>query len=437
MRVWSLVILIFCFYTTTAQLIDSSSNSPKWIWWGYTNSKMPFAVVTDVSLDSKNKVWLSFCDSQYGGIANFTKTDMSDFYHFNRYTKPGFFGTYNCVLSLATGKNDTAYFATFRSSSTRLYSAIDTQIVNNYGCLVSGEFQKIRYIQRMIHATTTSGLLRVGDSICEVLRPTGLNPALPPVPLNDYGYYKNDKLIITNMNETNGFYYKTDTGWAKVETGYYGRYRAFWASPDYYPGLSGQGYIYFTMLDSGLFLMKNGAVSRFMKEELGTASDRIIVVKEDKNGVLWVGTSGGLAIFKNESWQNFNLLMPWLDGAYITNIQFDYRGNTWISSNSGLTVYNPKGVYWDGHKPNIPQIKVYPNPFDTEIKIETDPDYIGVIHWELYNIYGRQVGIGTIYKPETSYLPELISLPPLQAGIYILRCKLVNDHNISTKLLKL
>lgn len=289
--------MIFCFYTSTAQQIDSSSNSPKWIWWGYNNSKIPSAVVTDVSLDSKNKTWLSFCDSQHGGIANFTKTDMSDFYHFNRYTKPGFFGTYNCVLSLATGKNDTAYFATFTSSISSLYSALDTQIINNYDCLVSGEFQKIRYIEGLVHATTTSGLLRVGDSICEVLRHAGPNATLTVAP-SDYAYFRDKHLILTGKDPNSGFVYETDTGWAKVETGYYGRYRAFWASPDYHPALPGQGYIYFTMLDSGLFLMKNGVVNRFMKEQLGTASNRIIVVKEDKNGVLWVGTSGGLAILK-------------------------------------------------------------------------------------------------------------------------------------------
>lgn len=192
MSVWSFLILIFCFYTATAQLIDSSSKSPKWIWWGYDNSKMPFSVVTAVSLDSKNKVWLSFCDSENGGIGNFSKADMSDFYHFSKNTKPGFFPPfYRCVMSIAVGKEDTAYFAVFASGSSRIIAALDTDLVNNYGCHVSGQFQNIRYVNELIHATSSAGLLRLGDTLCEVLRPSGSHPALP-VPLDNYGYDKNN-----------------------------------------------------------------------------------------------------------------------------------------------------------------------------------------------------------------------------------------------------
>lgn len=398
---------------------------------------MPFSPVTGISIDSKNKVWLSFCHNQNGGIGNFTKADMSDFYHFNKDSYPGFFSEFNrCVMSISVGKNDTAYFATFTSSISSLYSALDTQIINNYDCLVSGEFQKIRYIYGLIHASTTSGLLRVGDTICEVLRPSGINPALP-VPLSDYAYCENNNLIITSRNETNGFYYETDTGWTKLVIGITGLYNALWTSQDYKPTISNKGHLYVGIIDSGLFLVKGSTISRYTKEQTGTGSNRIVQIKEDKNGVLWVATRAGLSRLKNGEWQNFNAKMPWLESAYIFDIQFDHRGNTWISSNSGLTVYNPKGVYWDTYKPNIPQLKVYPNPFDREIMLETDPDYTGIIRWELYDLYGRQADSGTVYKKEAGYLPENIHIPGINSGIYILRCWFDNGHTLSTKLLKL
>lgn len=436
MSVWSFLILIFCFYTATAQFTDSSSKSPKWIWWGYDNSKMPFSVVTAVSLDSKNKVWLSFCDSENGGIGNFTRTDMSDFYHFNKDTYPGFFGPFNrCVMSIAVGKEDTAYFAKFLSGSSVIVGALDSFIVKQYLCHISGQFQKIRYVNGLIHATNSSGLLRLGDTICEVLRHAGPNATLTVAP-NEYAYYQERYLILTGSDPNTGFVYETDTGWVKLETGYAGSYNTLCVSPDFDPALSGRGYIYFSMLDSGLFLMKAGVVSRYLKEQMGTASNRVIVIKEDAQGTLWVGTTAGLSTLKNGVWQSFDSLMPWLEGAYITDIQFDHRGNTWISSNSGLTVYNPKGVYWDNYKPIIPQLKIYPNPFTDEIKLETDPDYKGIIQWELYDLYGRQIDAGNLYKKVASYLPQEIQIARINVGIYILRCQFDNGHTLSTKLLK-
>lgn len=75
--------------------------------------------------------------------------------------------------------------------------------------------------------------------------------------------------------------------------------------------------------------------------------------------------------------------------------------------------------------------------FDNEIRLETDADYTGIINWELYNLFGKQLAIGTVHKTEAGYLPEVIGLPPLQTGMYIFRCKLANGHILSTKLLKL
>ena len=154
--------MLFCFYISTAQQIDSSS-TPKWIWWGYNNSKMPSAVVTDVSLDSKNKIWLSFCDSQHGGIANFTKTDMSDFYHFNRYTKPGLFGTYNCVLSLPRVRM-IQHTLQRLGLAALVFIQLMTQIVNNYGCIITGDSENPFY-QWANSCFRCSSLLRVGDTI--------------------------------------------------------------------------------------------------------------------------------------------------------------------------------------------------------------------------------------------------------------------------------
>jgi len=144
--IFTCLAILFAQGFCSAQVIDTAHADPKWIWWGYDNSKMPLAVVTGVDLDSKNKVWISLCNVPNGGVGNFSKVDMSDFFHFSQFTRPNtIFQDGPCVMSLAVGQKDTAYFAPWVGHSTRVYALLDSSVVNNYECVITDEYHDFRF----------------------------------------------------------------------------------------------------------------------------------------------------------------------------------------------------------------------------------------------------------------------------------------------------
>lgn len=415
----SILQVTFCL----AQLIDSSNADPKWIWWGYDNSKMPLAVVTGVDLDSKNKVWISLCNRPNGGVGNFSKVDMSDFFHFSQYTRPNtIFGSGPCVLSIAVGQKDTAYFAPNQGNATSVFSVLDTTVQGYYDCFLGSSYHAFRFIKGRIHANTDMGLLILGDTVCTVLRSF---IDLPNMSVQDYGYDAEGKLVFLDAFPSGCLFYQTDTGWTCFNLPEKLRWHIFWPSPDFNPRKPNEGYLYLSDLrispQQGLYRVKGGEITFYTKTQMGTSSNEVVVVKEDSRKTLWVGATKGLASMQNEQWDNHEA-MYWLKNAYITDIKFDHRGNVWIASSTGLTVYNPKGVNWGSIKPSIPEIKIYPNPFYNQIKLEVDADFNGSIKYTLTNLYGKVIEHGILHRESQSFLPIVLEFNALslKEGYYIL-----------------
>lgn len=423
MKFWFACLLLIAPWSFVgAQLIDTAHADPKWIWWGYDNSKMPLAVVTGVDLDSKNKVWISLCNEPNGGVGNFSKVDMSDFFHFSQFTRPNtIFQRGPCVMSLAVGKEDTAFFAPWVDYSTTVYALFDSFVVNNYDCVIADRYQDFRFLQDKIHALNAGGLQILGDTVCTFLR----NNDLPDMGIKDYGYDAEGKLIFLDGFPNGCVYYQSDTGWACFSLPDKLRYHIFWPSPDFNPRKPNAGYMYLSHIrispQQGLYRIKGEEITFYTKEQMGTPSNQAVVVKEDSRKTLWVGTTRGLASMYNEQWDTHED-MYWLKDAYITAIQFDYRGNVWIASTTGLTVYNPRGVNFGDVKPRMPEFKVFPNPFDNQINLEMDADFKGNIEYTLTNLYGKVMESGNIKREKPNFLPIKIDFSSLsmQNGYYIL-----------------
>jgi len=423
MKFWYACLLLMAPWSFVgAQLIDTAHADPKWIWWGFDNSKMPLAVVTGVDLDSKNKVWISLCNVPNGGVGNFSKVDMSDFFHFSQFTRPNtIFGSGPCVLSIAVGQRDTAYFAPNQGNQTFVFSLLDSTVQGYYDCQKAQGYQDFRFVRGRIHANSSEGLQILGDTVCTLLR----NSDLPDMGIKDYGYDAEGKLIFLDGFPNGCVYYQSDTGWTCFSLPDKLRYHIFWPSPDFNPRNPNAGYMYLSHIrispQQGLYRIKGDEITFYTKEQMGTPSNQVVVVKEDSRKTLWVGTTRGLASMYNEQWDTHED-MYWLKDAYITAIQFDYRGNIWIASSTGLTVYNPRGVHFGDIKPRIPEFKIFPNPFNNQINLEMDADFKGNIEYTLTNLYGKVLESGNIQREEQNFLPIKIDLGSLslQNGYYIL-----------------
>ena len=75
--------------------------------------------------------------------------------------------------------------------------------------------------------------------------------------------------------------------------------------------------------------------------EGGISSSQITCITEDKNGVIWVGTNGGLNRYNTET-DNFvhYFVHHGLPSNYITGVVVDETNGLWISSKKGISFYN-------------------------------------------------------------------------------------------------
>ncbi len=108
------------------------------------------------------------------------------------------------------------------------------------------------------------------------------------------------------------------------------------------------GYLWFGSISNGLnlFNREQNSFVRFNnqpKNRYSLGSNAVWCIKEDKNKDLWVGTwGGGINKFVREK-KNFirYTVDDGLSGNVVYGIIPDEQGNLWISSNTGLTKFNP------------------------------------------------------------------------------------------------
>jgi len=68
-------------------------------------------------------------------------------------------------------------------------------------------------------------------------------------------------------------------------------------------------------------------------------------VTTDLFDVRWFGTNNGLVKLTDTTWQRYNKIdIPELASDTITALSYDRRGNLWIGTTDGVTVYNPEGT---------------------------------------------------------------------------------------------
>ncbi|MFD3003038.1 two-component regulator propeller domain-containing protein [Pontibacter toksunensis] len=163
----------------------------------------------------------------------------------------------------------------------------------------------------------------------------------------------------------------------------------------------------------GLFQInrKDGKTIHYRLEENKPNSlshDAVTCLYEDTKGVFWIGTSGGglNRLEPNTGKATFYTKEDGLQSNKIDGLAGDMEGNIWISSNKGITFFNPVTLKmdWfdlnDGLTGSLPGLwQAYP-----ESKIPTFQDEDGTIY------LGGKNGL-TVFHPEDIYVNQ--AKPPI------------------------
>ncbi len=103
--------------------------------------------------------------------------------------------------------------------------------------------------------------------------------------------------------------------------------------------------------DSGLFRFRHGNITRFSTAE-GLVNSAVRVIYEDRNGTLWIGTTGALYRFRENKFERFTTEHG-LAGNIIRTICEDHEGNLWIGSDHGVSLLEKKKDLNPGSMPSF------------------------------------------------------------------------------------
>lgn len=93
----------------------------------------------------------------------------------------------------------------------------------------------------------------------------------------------------------------------------------------------GDGTIVAGTMGDGIVIIKDGTVKNFNTINSQIPSNNIHYILQDKRGIVWIGTSQGLAKYENERFFTFGV-KEGLCNSYVGNITEDDNGNIWFST---------------------------------------------------------------------------------------------------------
>jgi len=96
--------------------------------------------------------------------------------------------------------------------------------------------------------------------------------------------------------------------------------------------------------------------------EDGLSNNSVQCILQDKSGIIWIGTNGGLNRYDGSSLHQYSILsQPALTNSVITALQQDEKGLIWIGTEHGLNILDPvtntirQFVHEDSLRNSLPQ----------------------------------------------------------------------------------
>jgi polyisoprenoid-binding protein YceI/streptogramin lyase len=116
-----------------------------------------------------------------------------------------------------------------------------------------------------------------------------------------------------------------------------------------------RGNSWFTSTDSGVYYYNGKSIQHFTTTE-GLANNQVLSVYEDKAGIIWFGTGGGISRYDGKSFRNFtspNAPLFYKEGHWNNDIHTiieDKTGKLWVGTRGDAFVYDGKKFTTLTHK---------------------------------------------------------------------------------------
>ncbi|MDQ1088915.1 two-component regulator propeller domain-containing protein [Siphonobacter sp. SORGH_AS_1065] len=113
------------------------------------------------------------------------------------------------------------------------------------------------------------------------------------------------------------------------------------SSPSFWDVLEDRkGNLWFATRDSGVYYYNGNLLQHFIVSE-GLASNQVSSIYEDKTGMIWFATGGGLSRLDGKSFRNFTT-KDGLPANAVTTIMEDRSGKLWIGTTGEACFYDGK-----------------------------------------------------------------------------------------------
>jgi ligand-binding sensor domain-containing protein len=76
--------------------------------------------------------------------------------------------------------------------------------------------------------------------------------------------------------------------------------------------------------------------------EDGLSNNSVQCILQDKSGIMWIGTNGGLNRYDGSSFIQYSILsQPALSNNVVTTLMQDEKGSIWIGTQNGVNILDP------------------------------------------------------------------------------------------------
>ena len=103
-------------------------------------------------------------------------------------------------------------------------------------------------------------------------------------------------------------------------------------------------FIFLLFVCLGVNLHAQQAITVFDLSNSPLPDNQCRYIAIDSVGKKWIGTTYGLAVYNDTTWQVYTTLTSGISGNTINHITFDHQGRVWISTASGVSVFD--GSTW-------------------------------------------------------------------------------------------
>jgi len=407
-------------------IIDIYAQNTEWIVYDTTNSGLPYYSIDKIAIDSTGNKWIA----QKGYVGTTEAIIKFDGLNWTIYNLPLFDDKINFINSLIIDKYGRKWIGThysglirFEDTSWTEYNTSNSALPNNQVNCIAIDHNGNKWIG------TKNGLAKFDDINFTVYNTS--NSALPGNMVQSVAIDDSNNIWIGLWAD--GFVKFDGINWDTYLSSYSVISIAIDKHYNKWIGLSFSGLMKFDGINFTVYNTSNSG--------LVCKSVRSICI--DTDGAKWISaytetaqswiTCESFIKFDDVNWDLFDTTNSDIPSNSVSSVVIDKNGNNWIGTSRGLAVYKEGGIVNIKENDNNNIIPThfslsqnYPNPFNPATKINYQIPHTGFVSLKVYDILGIEVTtLVNENKPAGSYEVE-VNGNNLSSGVYFFQLQAVN-----------